>query len=355
MRSAAIIAFLAAVVVAQEKSAPLALDAVLVKPAELPKNVRIVEGIHTKEPHPRTFYETPTVKGIARILPPKMRAMISKEYMASFPIPKRKECQSFLAEGGAKGTGFVFEYETDDLAIVRSFLEPILWGKDGPSEDHPEEIVIHERILWILSFPRGDPACEWYKHRLRKKLRIPAPQVRPELDPLGARLAAILEKQDADAGLRFLAENAKVAGQWAFGQCMLGQFAAMKRDHALAEKGFRKALVLHESLTDPLDRNFVWVTLDGLGVALAGQGKGEEAARMFERAIAAGNELGDPWAATRSCYNIARVLAKMKQWGEARRALEQVISIDEEYKEIARRDPDLAEARKRKDFQGLLK
>ena len=81
-------------------------------------------------------------------------------YGHSFPVPKRKEHQSFHAEGGTEGTVFVFEYETDDLSEVTSYLEPILWGRDGPSEEHPEEILAHGRVLWILSFPYGDPAAE---------------------------------------------------------------------------------------------------------------------------------------------------------------------------------------------------
>lgn len=335
--------------------ASFTLDDVLVKPEELPKNVRAIEGIHTNQPHPRAFFDTPNVEGIAKILPPELRGMISKDYMESFPVPKRKECQSFLAEGGANGTIFVFEYETADLAMVTSFLEPILWGKHGPSEEHPEEIIARGRVLWILSFPRGDPACEWYKDRLRKRFRVPAPRVRPELDPLGARLAEIFEKQDADAGLKFLADNAPAVEQWSFGQCMLGQFAQLKGDHALADKAFRKALALHASLEDPLAGEFVWVSIDGLGCALRGQGKWEEAGRVFEKAIAAGNKLSDPWAATQSCYNIAGVLAAMQVWDQALQALKQTIAVDQEYKDLARRDPAFAEARKRPAFQELLK
>jgi tetratricopeptide (TPR) repeat protein len=123
----------------------------------------------------------------------------------------------------------------------------------------------------------------------------------------------------------------------------------------LAEKGFRNALALHESLADPLRAEFLWGTLDGLGEALGGQGKWPEAARMFERALAAGNELREPWAATRSCYHIACALAAMQQWDQARKALEEVFSVDEEFRKIARTDPALAEARKRKEFQELLR
>ncbi|MFI5402037.1 MAG: TPR end-of-group domain-containing protein [Planctomycetota bacterium] len=335
---------------------PLTLDAVLVKPDELPANVRAIEGIHTPQPHPRDFYETPSVEGMSKILPPQLRSMLDKEYMESFPLPKRKAHQSFHADGGTEGTVFVFEYETDDLSIVIHFLEPILWGRTGPSEEHPEELVVHGRFLWIISFQPDDPAREWYKDRLRKKLRVPAPRSRPDLeDTLGVKLMDFLEQRDADGALKFLADNAAAVESWSFGQFMLGQFALAKRDGMLAEKGFRKAIALHESLEDPLTPEFFWAVIDGLGTALAGQGKWEQAARAFERAIAVGNELKDPTASTKSCYHIAVAIAAMQQWDHALRALTQVISVDKKYKEIAREDPALAEARKRPEFQELLK
>jgi len=340
----------------KERSAPSpSFDAVLVKADELPGTIRSIEGMHTNEPHPQAFYETPSAEGFAKILPPELRTMLPKEYMESFPVPKRKQYQSFVAEGGEEGTVFVYEYETDDLGLVTSFLEPILWGEGGPSEDHPEEIIVQGKMLWIISFPRGDPAAEWYKDRLRKKFKVPAQRSHDDLGPIGAKLADCFGKRDAAGGLKVLADNAAAVERWAFAQCMLGQFAELKGDHALAEKGFRKALQLHESCEDPLDANFVWACLDGLGEALAGQGKAQEAARMFEKAIAAGNKLDGPWAATRSCYHIACVLALMQEWDQAYQALKQVLSVDEQYKDLARRDPSLAEARKRKEFQELLR
>ncbi len=331
---------------------PLSLDLVLVKQEELPKNVQAIEGIHTNQPHPRIFYETPTIEGFAKGLPPELRALHRED---SLPVPKRKQHQSFVAEGGAKGTVFVFEYETDDLRKVVHFLEPILWGREGPSEEHPEEIVVHGRLLWILSFPRGDAAAEWYKERLRKKFKVRASRDRPELHPLGIQVLERLETGDIDGGLRLLNENAKAIEDWAFGQCMLGQLATIKKDLALAERGFRRALALHDDVTDPLDPDFLWVVVDGLGRVLDEQGKLEPAARMFERGIDVANERGDVENATTSCYNIARTLARMKNFETAYRALKQVISVDKQYKERAKAEPAFAEARTRKEFQELLK
>ena len=332
---------------------PLSLDLVLVKPEELPKNVQTIEGIHTNQPHPQIFYETPTIEGFAKTLPPELRGMFHPG--DSLPVPKRKQYQSFQAEGGEKGTAFVFEYETADLTKVLHFLEPILWGREGPSEEHPEEIVVHGRVLWILSFPRGDPAAEWYKERLRKRFKVKAPRERPELQPLATQVLDRLEAGDVEGGLRLLTENAKAIEDWALGQYMLGQLAVLKKDLALAEQAFRKALALHDNVTDPMEGDLLWLVVDNLGRLLDTQGKLEPAARMFERGIAVANDTGDVEAATTSCYHIARTLARAKNFETAYRALKQVISVDKKYKELAKAEPAFAEARTRKEFQELLK
>jgi hypothetical protein len=45
----------------------------------------------------------------------------------------------------------------------------------------------------------------------------------------------------------------------------------------------------------------------------------------------------------------------MKKYPEALRALKEAIAIDPQYKDMAKTDGDFAEARKKKEFQELLK
>ena len=77
MKTAAAVALLACASLAQEK-APLAFDAILVKPADLPKNVKLVDGIHCVSPQTKAFFETPSLKDILRTLSPEIKAKEKK-------------------------------------------------------------------------------------------------------------------------------------------------------------------------------------------------------------------------------------------------------------------------------------
>ncbi|MCK6458424.1 MAG: hypothetical protein L6Q95_00845, partial [Planctomycetes bacterium] len=231
MRSAAVLASLACAALAQEKM-PLALDGVLVKPAELPKTIKLSDGIHCVSPQARTYFDTPAMKDIMKTLAPEVLERLPEGMLDDFPVPTRKECQSFKADGRPAGSVFVYEYAEGDAEEVLEFLRPYIWGERRTAE-HPEEIVAAGRLIWVLSFPfpAGDPAAEWYKGRLRKKFRVPAFRERPELAALQGKIAKAFDAEDAAGGIRLLQENAKAAADWAFGQCMLGQFAEMKKDH----------------------------------------------------------------------------------------------------------------------------
>ena len=350
-----VLAVLAVSALAQEKAPTF--DAILVKPEELPKNVHAAAGIHSVSPQARTYFETPAMKDIMKALAPEVAGRVREETLDSFPVPKRKECQSFQADGHTAGSVFVYEYEEGDAAELLPFLESYIWGS-ARSEKHPEEIIVQGRFIWVLSFPfpAGDPAAEWYKDRLRKKFRIPAFRERPDLASLKQKIVKACDAKDAAGGIRLLQENAKAAADWSFGQNMLGQFAEMKKDHVLAEKAYRKALSLHDTVADPLDPNLVWVTIDGLASALHAQGKWADAGKLFQRAITAAGQCGDgaKKAKAQSQYNLACAYSMMKKFPEALRSLEDAIVLDVAYIEEAKKDADFAELRKQKEFSDLL-
>lgn len=340
----------AAPMAAQEPEAtvPLTVDAILVKAAELPTTIKFVEGMPCASRQPRSYFETQDPEKLmgGQPLPPALKSI--------FPKPKRKKCQSFAAVGGVAGSVFLFEYAEADIDTARAFLPSYLWGDRGRSQQHPEELIVHGNLAWILSFPRGDPAAEWYKERLRKKFRVPALRKRPELLPIGKQLAAAYDAHDADKGIQVLRENAEVAQGWGFGQYLLGEFGVMKNDWPTAERGYRRALELHESLEDPLDESIVWATLDGLGMALLFQRKLSDAVTVLTRAKELATKQG-LLAGAKSAYNLACACALLKRWPDALAALEDAIAGNPQYRDSARTDDDLAEARKRKEFQELLK
>jgi tetratricopeptide (TPR) repeat protein len=359
MRSALLLAFLAAAAPAQDKTAPLAMDAILVKPEEMPKDVKLVDGIHGVSPQAQTYFETPSVKEITKKLTPEAVDQFPKGVLEGFPVPKRKECQSFEAQGYPAGSVFVYEYDDDGkTAGILPFLTSYIWG-DRRSEQHPEEIVAEGRFLWVISFPypRPNPAAEWYKERLRQKLRVHALKEHLECIPLMAQLGKAYSAEDADAGIQVIRDNPKLVESWALGQYLLGEFGTMKKDYALAEQGYRKALELHDSVTDPVEPGILYATLDGLGLALHAQGKREEAVKILKRAVAAADDTGGRAMQSKahSSYNLACAYAMMKKYPESLAALQQAIHLDPSCKKDALADDDLAEARKRKEFQELLK
>jgi tetratricopeptide (TPR) repeat protein len=331
-----------------EEPVPLTIDSILVKAAELPTTIKFVEGMPCASRQPRSYFETPDPEKLmgGQSVPAVLRSI--------FPKPKHKKCQSFAAEKGAAGSVFLFEYAEADIDNARAFLPAYLWGGRGRSQAHPEELIVHGNLAWILSFPRGDPAAEWYKERLRKKFRVPAVRERPEFLSIGRQLSAAYDAEDADKGIQVLQENAKVTNGWGFGQYLLGEFGVMKGDWPTAERGYRRALELHGSLEDPLDANIFWASHDGLGMALLFQRKLNEAATVLARAKELAPIDGIREGAG-SAYNLACAYALLKRWPDALAALKDAIAGHPEYRAHARTDEDLVEARKRKEFQELLK
>ena len=57
----------------------------------------------------------------------------------------------------------------------------------------------------------------------------------------------------------------------------------------------------------------------------------------------------------KSAYNLACAYALLERWPDALAALEDAIAGNPRYRTSARTDEDLAEARKREEFQALLK
>ena len=162
MKSTAAIAFvllLAAAAPAAAQGAaettPLRIHAILVQPDELPQTIKFVEGMPSASPQPRSYFEMPHAEHSMG------GRSLSAEVKGGFPKPTGKQCQSFAAEGGAPGSVFLFEYAEADLEMARTFFPSYLWGNRGRNAEHPEEMIVRGNLVWILSFPQGDPAAEF--------------------------------------------------------------------------------------------------------------------------------------------------------------------------------------------------
>jgi len=356
LRGALLVGVLATTVAAQQETAPDAVPApaltiakLYVRSAELPDGCRFAVGMPRASDHMDACFHATSLKSLV----PGM-GEVPPEAEAMFPVPKAKEWQAFQAEGGVAGSVFMFEYSEADLEKARAFFPSFLHGADGVSKEHPEEIIIQDRLVIVLSFPRGDPAAEWYKHRLRSKFKVPALRERLELRDLGVRLVKALRGGDLKAGLALFEKNSAKVKDWAFGQFLLGTFSSASGDWQRAEKAYKRALELHDTLEDPLQEGLVWPTLDAIGLALLHLDKPESAVPILKRAEELGTKRAVEGVAT-SSYNLACACALLKRWAEARDALERAIRGDPKHKKMASTDEDFAEARKRKEFQALLR
>jgi len=337
---------------ARDAEKPLTIGDVFVRSAELPKGCRFTQGMPCASHHASAYYHDPDFKALMRgfEFPPELAAAAE----AIFPAPVNKEWQSFEADGGVPGSVLLFEYDAEGVDKAREFFPFYLYGADGPSNEHPEEVIYGERLVMVLSFPRGDPAAEWYKDRLRKKFGIPAPREHLELRDLGIKIVTALQNHEVEKGLALFEENADEVANWSFGHFLLGAFRSASGDGEGAEKAYRRALELHDTLEDPLEGGMVWGTLDMLGAELLHAGKVEAAVPVLQRAEECGTKLAIE-KTSRSSYNLACACARLQRWPESLEALKRAIEGDPENKAKAGTDEDLAEARKRPEFQELLR
>jgi tetratricopeptide (TPR) repeat protein len=369
LRRSAFLAFVVAIspVVASAQDKPpaaaaakpaeaLTFDAVLVKPDESPKNVKIVDGIHCASAPPANFFKTPSPLDLADDAARKR--MLENEaltkFVREFPKPKRSASQSFQADGGVAGSVLLFEYEADGVKTVKRYLDGYLWGKSkGPTATFPETTYVGAGVLVIVSFPQGDPAAEWFKSRLRKRFGVVAPPWSPELAKFMRDMDAAADRDDVDASLKILAENETLVASLAVAQFQRGEFAKSKHDYALAERSYRRAIELHESREDPLEPVVLWYAVDGLGGTLRHLNKLGDAETMLARAAALGRAgRFKDWSG--SLYDLACAQALLMRYDAALASLKEAIDVDSKWKETAKTDDDFVEARKRPEFAKLL-
>jgi len=330
----------------------LTIADVYVRTAELPEGCRFAAGMPCASEHASAYYRAPSFKALMSgfDLPPEFEAEAEKR----FPVPSKKEWQSFEADGGVPGSVLLFEYSPAEIEKVREFFPPYLYGEEGRSAEHPEEVIYGPRLVVVLSFPEGDPAAEWYKDRLRKKFKVPAVRAHLEDIALGVELLKALKGHDLEAGIALCEKNATQVESWAFAQFLLGVFRSASGDLEGAAKAYGRAVELHDTREDPLQETFVWAALDSLGNTLLEQGQAGAAIPVLQRAAGCGEEFGIE-GVTRSCYALARACAREKRWAESLDALESAIDGDPDLAEEAAQEEDFAEARERSDFRDLLK
>lgn len=335
---------------ASAKRDTLTFDSLTVKPDELPANVKIVDGLPCVARQPWAYFQTPSVWDLAT---PEVRERAG-ELLKSIPSPKRKSSQAFQAEGGSAGSVMWYEFDGDGATKVEPWMRGYLWGEaKGPTPNYPETVTVVGNVLIVTSFRQGDPAHEWFKERLRKKFGFHAPRWSEDLAKLVGTAMRAMDSKDFAAGLAALAANEPLVTPEAFLNYLRGELASAKGDFALAEKGYRRALELHESRDDPLDEILEFPVLDGLGGSLLMEKKPAAAVPYLERATALGRARRvKGW--TTSSYNLACAHALTKTWDKSLAALKDAVEAEPRFRDQAKTDDDLKEAVKRPEFRKLL-
>jgi hypothetical protein len=136
-RSAAIImCFLGATALPSWVSGSDKLDAAMLKPSEIPKECKAIDGKYPADLQTAILYDRYDI------------------YKGTLPSLSGKQSQSFQC-GRQKGTVFYLEYpNTADRQKAETFVRPLLWGEDHPTADHPEQIEHVESILLVISFEK---------------------------------------------------------------------------------------------------------------------------------------------------------------------------------------------------------
>jgi hypothetical protein len=117
-----------------------ALDAALLKGAEIPKECKDIGGEYPADIQTSILYKRYDI------------------YKGTLPPLTAKTAQSFECRG-QKGTIFYFEFAgSGDRKQAEQFIRPLLWGEDHPTVEHPEGIEGGDNVLVVISFGRTPDA-----------------------------------------------------------------------------------------------------------------------------------------------------------------------------------------------------
>lgn len=315
-----------------------AIDRFTLAAADLPPAVSVGGEPRCESAQSLSFFADPTMFG-------------------ALPAPAARASQTFLADGQPVATLLFLAYPGPVPRQVRQFLPALLWGDEHmPSPDHPEEVIAHDEVLIVVCTPFQDPGIEWVKDRLRSRFGARLARACPDLRPVLAKVMATRDRSGpAKAYVQLVLDGSKALDGCSVGQYILGGFAMGQRDYGRAERSFRSALELHErGELLPGNEASVWAVTDGLGLALALQGKHRDALVAFEKARGIALEIDDPQVRAKAHYNVASTEAELALWDRSARSLEAAIAADPAIKEQARRDRVFAKVKSRSEFKGVL-
>lgn len=116
------------------------LDAAMLKPLEIPKECKTIDGKYPTDLQTTILYERYDI------------------YKGTLPPLLGRQAQSFQC-GLQRGTIFYFEYSSAaERQKAENFVRRLLWGEDHPNADHPEQIEHADNLLLVISFEKVPPS-----------------------------------------------------------------------------------------------------------------------------------------------------------------------------------------------------
>jgi hypothetical protein len=128
------------------------LDSLKLKDSEVPEGFKLVKADHVKSIQAATLYDDPST------------------YAILIGDVTEKGMQSLEGPDGANGSILYFIFK--DAFKGKSFVEPLIWGEDGPTDEHPEQILVKDNVMVIVSFDKGSDVAKTMTELMIKKLGL---------------------------------------------------------------------------------------------------------------------------------------------------------------------------------------
>lgn len=109
-----------------------------IQPAEVAPHCRAVKGTHAVSVQAEIQYQMTMSGSAASVI---------------YGEPEAKSYQSFQC-GRDKGTIYYYQFESAEaIEKIRKPIAAVLWGEEGPTEAHPEQLLVLDNILVVVSSP----------------------------------------------------------------------------------------------------------------------------------------------------------------------------------------------------------
>jgi hypothetical protein len=132
---------------------PVAFDSLQLRPADLPKGHALATTDYTRSIQAASLYDDAAM------------------YAPLIGNVAQKSRQSI--DGSDMENGTILYFRFDKRLADHAFIDALIWGEDGkPTDEHPEEILVKDNVIVILSFAKGSDVGKQMKELMMKRLGL---------------------------------------------------------------------------------------------------------------------------------------------------------------------------------------